>query len=59
MDPESINSFVEKFLSANDTLHFLVNNAGIMWVPLQRDMRGCTPKEYANEVENNVKGGKL
>lgn len=40
MDPESIDDFAEKFLSANDALHILVNNAGIMWVPLQRDKRG-------------------
>lgn len=38
--PESIDAFVEKFLTSNRPLHFLINNAGIMWVPLRRDSRG-------------------
>lgn len=40
MNPESIDSFAENFLSKYDTLHILVNNAGIMWVPLRRDKSG-------------------
>ncbi|MDA3615917.1 SDR family NAD(P)-dependent oxidoreductase [Polluticaenibacter yanchengensis] len=38
--PDSINSFAEKFLLSDRPLHLLVNNAGIMWVPLRRDSRG-------------------
>lgn len=38
--PESINSFSAKFLSSGRALHLLINNAGIMWTPLQRDDRG-------------------
>lgn len=38
--PETINAFAEKFLATGRPLHILINNAGIMWVPLQRDNRG-------------------
>ncbi|MBB6238281.1 NAD(P)-dependent dehydrogenase (short-subunit alcohol dehydrogenase family) [Pedobacter sp. AK013] len=38
--PETINAFAEKFLATGRPLHILINNAGIMWVPLQRDSRG-------------------
>ena len=38
--PETIDGFAEKFLASNRPLHLLINNAGIMWVPLQRDRRG-------------------
>ncbi|HTD94077.1 MAG TPA: SDR family NAD(P)-dependent oxidoreductase [Chitinophagaceae bacterium] len=51
MEPKSIDSFAEKFLSANDTLHILINNAGIMWVPLQRDKRG-----YESQLSTNHLG---
>ncbi len=51
MDPGSINTFAKKFLAANDTLHILVNNAGIMWVPLQRDKRG-----YESQLSTNHLG---
>ncbi|WP_221393730.1 SDR family NAD(P)-dependent oxidoreductase [Dyadobacter sp. NIV53] len=40
MDPASIDAFAEKFLSSGRPLHLLINNAGIMWVPLNRDARG-------------------
>lgn len=40
MDPDSIDAFAEKFLASGRSLHLLVNNAGIMWVPLRRDSRG-------------------
>lgn len=50
MDPESINTFADKFLAANNTLHILVNNAGIMWVPLQRDKRGYESQLATNHL---------
>src|SRR5690606_5731355 len=40
MDTTSIDHFAEKFLASGRTLHLLINNAGIMWVPLRRDNRG-------------------
>ncbi|MDR7009309.1 oxidoreductase [Paraburkholderia strydomiana] len=39
-NPSSIGSFTTSFLSRGCPLHLLVNNAGIMAVPLQRDRRG-------------------
>jgi NAD(P)-dependent dehydrogenase (short-subunit alcohol dehydrogenase family) len=38
--PETIDAFAEKFLATGRPLHILINNAGIMWVPLQRNSRG-------------------
>jgi len=40
MDPQSIDDFADKFLSSRRPLHLLINNAGIMWVPLRRDKLG-------------------
>ena len=40
MNPGSIDVFAQKFLSSGRPLHLLINNAGIMWVPLRRDSRG-------------------
>ncbi|WP_027382662.1 SDR family NAD(P)-dependent oxidoreductase [Epilithonimonas caeni] len=37
---DSIDKFAEKFLESGRPLHLLINNAGIMWVPLRRDSRG-------------------
>jgi NAD(P)-dependent dehydrogenase (short-subunit alcohol dehydrogenase family) len=51
MDAESINAFAKKFLAANNSLHILVNNAGVMWVPLQRDKRG-----YESQLSTNHLG---
>ncbi|MCE7044618.1 SDR family NAD(P)-dependent oxidoreductase, partial [Dyadobacter sp. CY312] len=38
--PESIQAFTEKFIQSGRKLHLLINNAGIMWVPLRRDLHG-------------------
>ena len=51
MDPVSIDAFAEKFLSSNRPLHLLVNNAGIMWVPLRRDSR-----EIESQLSTNYLG---
>jgi len=40
MDPDSIDGFAYRFLASGRALHLLINNAGIMWVPLRRDHRG-------------------
>jgi len=46
--PESIDAFAEKFLNTGRPLHLLINNAGIMWVPLQRDSRGIESQLATN-----------
>ena len=40
LDAASIDSFSRRFLASGRPLHLLINNAGIMWVPLRRDSRG-------------------
>ncbi len=40
MNPESIDTFAKKFLASGRPLHLLINNAGIMFVPLRRDSQG-------------------
>ena len=51
MNPESINDFAQKFLDLDIPLHLLINNAGIMWVPLRRDARG-----YESQLSTNHLG---
>jgi NAD(P)-dependent dehydrogenase (short-subunit alcohol dehydrogenase family) len=48
MDPSSINSFAETFIASGRALHILINNAGIMWVPLRRDSRGIESQLATN-----------
>lgn len=48
MDPQSIDAFANKFLSSQRPLHLLINNAGIMWVPLRRDSRGIESQLATN-----------
>lgn len=48
MDPASIDAFAEKFLLSGRPLHLLINNAGIMWVPLRRDSRGIESQLATN-----------
>lgn len=48
IDPESIDAFVERFLASGRPLHLLINNAGIMWVPLRRDSRGIESQLATN-----------
>ncbi len=49
--PETIDTFAEKFLASGRPLHLLINNAGIMWVPLQRDSRG-----FESQLSTNYLG---
>jgi NAD(P)-dependent dehydrogenase (short-subunit alcohol dehydrogenase family) len=49
-DPISIDSFSEKFLVSGRPLHILINNAGIMWTPLQRDSRGYESQFSTNHL---------
>lgn len=48
MSQASINSFADKFLASGRQLHLLINNAGIMWVPLRRDSRGIESQLATN-----------
>ena len=48
MNPASIDAFAEKFLASGRPLHLLINNAGIMWVPLRRDSRGIESQLATN-----------
>jgi NAD(P)-dependent dehydrogenase (short-subunit alcohol dehydrogenase family) len=48
IDPQSIDSFAQKFLASGRPLHLLINNAGIMWVPLRRDSRGIESQLATN-----------
>jgi NAD(P)-dependent dehydrogenase (short-subunit alcohol dehydrogenase family) len=45
MDPASIDAFAGRFLCSGGALHILVNNAGIMANPLNRDARGYESEE--------------
>ena len=48
MNPASIDTFAENFLASGRPLHLLINNAGIMWVPLRRDSRGIESQLATN-----------
>ncbi|MGV3766652.1 MAG: SDR family NAD(P)-dependent oxidoreductase [Chitinophagaceae bacterium] len=50
MNPASIAAFAEKFLASGRSLHILINNAGIMWVPLRRDERGIESQLATNYI---------
>jgi len=51
MDPASIDAFATQFMAMDHPLHLLINNAGIMWVPLRRDARG-----YESQLSTNHLG---
>ena len=48
MDPASIDAFADYFLTSGRPIHLLINNAGIMWVPLRRDSRGLESQLATN-----------
>lgn len=48
IDPLSIDQFTSRFLGSERPLHLLINNAGIMWVPLRRDSRGIESQLATN-----------
>jgi NAD(P)-dependent dehydrogenase (short-subunit alcohol dehydrogenase family) len=49
-DPASIDAFAARFVGSGRPLHILVNNAGIMAVPLMRDARGFESQLATNHV---------
>jgi NAD(P)-dependent dehydrogenase (short-subunit alcohol dehydrogenase family) len=48
---DTIDAFGEQFLASGRPLHLLINNAGIMWVPLLRDSRG-----FESQLSTNYLG---
>ncbi len=48
MDANSIDAFANNFLASGRPLHLLINNAGIMWVPLRRDEHGIESQLATN-----------
>lgn len=50
IDPQSIDSFTDRFLSSERPLDILINNAGIMAAPLQRDARGYESQFATNHL---------
>ena len=50
ISPASIDKFANRFLATGRPLHLLINNAGIMWVPLRRDSRGIESQLAVNFV---------
>lgn len=48
MEPDSIAAFATKFLASGRPLHLLINNAGIMWVPLRRTQSGIESQLATN-----------
>ncbi|MEI9943484.1 MAG: SDR family NAD(P)-dependent oxidoreductase [Chitinophagaceae bacterium] len=48
INPGSIDEFASTFLASGRPLHLLINNAGIMWVPLRRDNRGIESQLATN-----------
>lgn len=49
-EPTSIDAFATKFLQSGRPLHLLINNAGIMWIPLKRDERGYEGQFSTNHL---------
>jgi NAD(P)-dependent dehydrogenase (short-subunit alcohol dehydrogenase family) len=50
LDPGSIDAFASEFLATGRPLHMLINNAGIMAIPLTRDSRGYESQFSANHL---------
>lgn len=48
LNPNSIDAFAETFLASGRPLHLLINNAGIMFVPLRRNSRGIESQLATN-----------
>lgn len=47
-EPDSIESFTRRFINSGRPLHLLINNAGIMWVPLRRTQHGIESQLATN-----------
>ena len=49
-EPSSIDAFAAAFLATGRPLHLLINNAGIMAAPLERDARGFESQLATNHI---------
>lgn len=49
-NPQSVDAFAKKFMATGRPIHFLINNAGIMWVPLRKDSRGIESQLATNHL---------
>lgn len=49
-NPASVDEFAKKFIASGKPLHLLINNAGIMWVPLRKDSRGIESQLATNHL---------
>lgn len=49
-NPQSVDAFAKKFIATGRPVHFLINNAGIMWVPLRKDSRGIESQLATNHL---------
>lgn len=50
MEIDSVNAFADRFLAKGEPLHLLINNAGIMATPLNRDARGNESQFATNHL---------
>ncbi len=50
MDPASVDAFAESIVKSGQPLHMLVNSAGIMACPLERDARGYESQFATNHL---------
>ncbi|RPJ56507.1 MAG: SDR family NAD(P)-dependent oxidoreductase [Acidobacteria bacterium] len=50
IDPTSIDAFAQRFLNSGRPLRVLINNAGIMAAPLERDTRGYESQFATNHL---------
>ncbi len=50
MNPDSIDAFADRFLATGEPLHLLINNAGIMATPLNRDANGNESQFATNHL---------
>jgi NAD(P)-dependent dehydrogenase (short-subunit alcohol dehydrogenase family) len=58
-DPDSIDQFAGRFSDRGDALHILVNNAGVMALPLTRDGRGYEMQFSTNHLGHFQLTGRL
>jgi NAD(P)-dependent dehydrogenase (short-subunit alcohol dehydrogenase family) len=58
-DPTSVDAFASRFLASGRPLHLLINNAGIMAVPFQKNARGFELQLATNHLGHFQLTGRL